>query len=104
MGLRLNDKRDDISAYAPWIGECPVCHPASVSSGLGWPPAGARWVSKLSKLLNQENALSAPCLRGDSCSPQAPPAGRGNAADRRDPSLLMSHYSLLHPSHHADKR
>ena len=29
-------------------------------------------VSKLSKLLNQEDALSAPCLRGDLCSPQAP--------------------------------
>jgi hypothetical protein len=30
-------------------------------------------VSKLSKLLNQEHALSAPSLRGDLCSPQAPP-------------------------------
>jgi hypothetical protein len=24
--------------------------------------------------------------------------------DRRDPSLLISHYRLLHPSHRADKR
>jgi hypothetical protein len=32
------------------------------------------------------------------------PAGTGrNAADRLDPSLLMSHYGLLHPTHHADK-
>ena len=67
---------------------------------------------KLSKLLNQEDALSAPY------SPRAPsrdaprPAPRhagaggagGNAADRLDPSLLMSHYGLLHPTHHADKR
>jgi hypothetical protein len=30
-------------------------------------------VSKLSKVLNQEDALSAPWLRGDLCSPQAPP-------------------------------
>jgi hypothetical protein len=29
---------------------------------------------------------------------------RRNAADRLDPSLLISHYSLLHPTHHADKR
>jgi hypothetical protein len=29
---------------------------------------------------------------------------RRNAADRLDPSLLMSHYCLLHPTHHADKR
>jgi hypothetical protein len=60
---------------------------------------------KLSKLLNQEDALSAPR------SPQAPsrgaprPAGTGrNPADRLNPSLLMSHYGLLHPTHHADKR
>jgi hypothetical protein len=39
--------------------------PASVSSGLGWPQAGFGGVvfSKLSKLLDQENALSAPCLQ-----------------------------------------
>jgi hypothetical protein len=30
-------------------------------------------VSKLSKLLNQEHALSAPWLHSDLCSPQAPP-------------------------------
>ena len=43
----------------------------------------------LSKLLNQEDALSAPC------SPRAPSRGARNAADRLDPSLLMSHYGLL---------
>jgi hypothetical protein len=53
---------------------------------------------KLSKLLNQEDALSAPCF------PRAPSRGARNAADRYDPSLLMSHYCLLHPTHHADKR
>jgi hypothetical protein len=37
------DKRDDISAYALQIGERPVCHPTSVSSGLRWPQAGVRW-------------------------------------------------------------
>jgi hypothetical protein len=97
--------------------------------------------SKLSKLLNQENALSAPCLQHfrNYCGaievarcgfpwekttkrPVASvytncetayavtstlrrlPVGRRNAADRRDPSLLMSHYRLRSPSHHADKR
>jgi hypothetical protein len=29
---------------------------------------------------------------------------RWNAADGLNPSLLMSHYCLLHPTHHADKR
>jgi hypothetical protein len=51
-----------------------------LSSGVRvvWPRAGDRWcgVFQLSKLLNQEDALSAPCLRGDFCSPQAP---RGSA-------------------------
>ncbi len=42
---------------------------------------------KLSKLLNQEDALSAPC------SPLAPSRDARNAADRLNLSLLMSHYS-----------
>src|ERR1700686_3941391 len=29
---------------------------------------------------------------------------RLNAADRLDPSLPMSHYCLLHPTHHAEER
>ena len=42
-------------------------------------------------------------------STASPTARRGrrnrrNAADRLDPSLLISHYCLLHPTHHADKR
>ena len=44
---------------------------------------------ELSRLLNQEDALSAPC------SPRTPSRGARNAADRLDPSLLMSHYGLL---------
>src|SRR5271168_2642420 len=31
-------------------------------------------------------------------------AGRMNAAGRLDPSLPMSHYCLLHPTHHAEER
>jgi hypothetical protein len=38
-------------------------------------------LSKLSKLLNQEDALSAPWLRGDLHSPQPPVAGRRKSAD-----------------------
>jgi hypothetical protein len=62
-----------IFVYAPLVGERPVCHPAS-SSGIRviWPRAVDRCVvSKLSKLLNQEDALSVPCLRGGFYSPQA---------------------------------
>ena len=61
----------------------------------------AQWLQgfpKLSKLLSKRGALSAPC------SPQAPSRGARKAADGLDPSLLMSHYGLLHPTHHADKR
>jgi hypothetical protein len=38
---------------------------------------------KLSKLLNQEVALSAPCLRGDFCSPQARPRGAQECCGQR---------------------
>jgi hypothetical protein len=52
---------------------------ASVSSGPGClrPVSGGVVFSKLSKLLNQEDALSAPCLHLDFCSPQAPKRGAG---------------------------
>ena len=73
-------------------------YPASEFSYTGFSSAGGVLFPKLSKLLNQEDALSAPC------SPRAPRAGRRKSADRFDPSLLWSHYCLLHPTHHADKR
>jgi hypothetical protein len=41
--------------------------------GLGL--SGGVVFSKLSKLLNQEDALSVPCFRGDFYSPQARPPG-----------------------------
>jgi hypothetical protein len=63
-----SDKRDDNSAYALQSGERPVW------DDIG-PMSGGVLFSKLSKLLNQENALSAPCSRINSCSPQAPPRG-----------------------------
>jgi hypothetical protein len=133
-GQAGGDKRDDISAYALRVGERPVCHPASVSSGLGWPQAGVQWCgvfqvvktaqsrgrtertlhTALSQLLlrdkgrevwfslgeNHEKACGFP---GFLLSAGAR-AGRRDAADRRNPSLVMSHLHLLHPSHHAGKR
>jgi hypothetical protein len=89
------DKRDDIFVHALRIGDRPVCHPASVPSGLG-PVTGGVVFSKLSKLLNQEDALSVPCLYGDFCPPQAPLAERKNTAERLNQSLLMSHYVCDH--------
>ena len=53
------------------IGKRPAC--SSVRPCSPAPHRLAMVVSKLSKLLNQEDALSAPWLRGDLCSPQAPP-------------------------------
>jgi hypothetical protein len=44
------------------------------SSGRGWPGlTGGAASIKLSKLLNQEDALGAPCFRTSFCSPQAAP-------------------------------
>jgi hypothetical protein len=60
-------------ASAPSVIQRP-CH-------LAWkglrPVSGGVASSKLSILLNQENALSAPCICGDFCSPQAPSRGAG---------------------------
>jgi hypothetical protein len=66
------------------VGKRPVirrrCHLAW--DGLGLVSGGVVF-SKLSKLLNQEDALSEPCLRGDLCSPQARPS-RGAGMLRTD--------------------
>jgi hypothetical protein len=43
--------------------------------------------SKLSRVLNQEDALGAPCLGCDFCSPQGILAGHSNIADKRNASL-----------------
>jgi hypothetical protein len=77
---------DDIFVCALRIGEVPWVIRPSVSSGLGPVTCGAMF-SRLSKMLNQENALSAPCLRSDSCSPQAP--SRSTGILRKD---LISHF------------
>jgi hypothetical protein len=89
-------RRDGLSAYEPDIGERPVSHPAPVASGIGLRPGGVVF-SKLSKLLHQEDALSAPCLDTVILALRRRVlAGRRNAADRRNPSLRKSHYGLLH--------
>jgi len=63
---------------------------SGILTGLAY--GGVRWcVSKLSKLLHQEDALGVPFSGCDFCSPQALP-GRRNAADRRDPSLSCHIY------------
>ena len=86
-------KRDDISAYALRISDCPVCHPASV---ILWPrlALGLRWcdVSKLSKTAQSRGRLSAPWLRRWIYSPRAAPsrAARMLGTDRRNPSLCLS--------------
>jgi len=60
VGLGLEERLpgEDMSAYTPRIGDCPLspgasCALASVSCGVEFP--------KLSKMLNQEDALGAPC-------------------------------------------
>ncbi len=65
------------------IGKRPAC--SSVRPCSPAPHRPPMVVSRLSKLLNQEDALSVPWLRhGDLCSPQTPPTGHRNAADRRE--------------------
>jgi hypothetical protein len=92
-GLRSKDAYlyQRICAHALGIGVRPVIQRPCYLAWAGLRPVpGGVVFFKLSKLLNQEGALGAPGLRGDFCSPQRP-VGCGIAADRRDPTLLMSH-------------
>jgi len=78
------------------ISERPVCHPAFVSSWPGIARADVRSgvaFPELSKLLNQEGALGAPCLRGDFCSPQARPRGAQECYGKAYP-LLLCHITV----------
>jgi hypothetical protein len=76
------DVRTELAAASPDLPSVEVLtYKLSLRCGVLFP--------ELSRLLNQEDALSAPC------SPRAPSRGARNAADRLDPSLLMSHYGLL---------
>jgi hypothetical protein len=103
---RRGDKRDDLLPTEVGVCERPVCHPASVSSGLGWPRdvSGGVVFPELSKLLSQEDALGAPCL--NTMIPalrRRALAGRRNAADRRNPSLRC-HTTVCYTGHQAGKR
>ena len=80
----------DGSTYEVRAGERPLCHPASVPPAwddLGMVSDGAVFPG-LSKLLNQEDALGAPCLDTVIAALRRRAlAGRRNAADRHNPSL-----------------
>ena len=81
-------------------GGYPVPRQAPRQAGTGG--SGGVVFPKLSKLLIQEDALSAPFLATISALRRGALAGRRNAAERRNP--LLSHYSLRSPSHRAGKR
>ena len=80
IALRLEptstgDKRDDMSASRYVLAIVPFVTRRPQSSGRDWPGlTGGAASIKLSKLLNQEDALSAPCLGRSFCSPQAAPS------------------------------
>jgi hypothetical protein len=60
-------KRDEMSVCEPRYWRLPASHRSvSASRGALFP--------RLSKLLHQENALGAPCLDSDSCSPLSAPS------------------------------
>jgi hypothetical protein len=90
-------------------------HPRHLAwDGLRPAPSGVVF-SKLSKLLNQEDALSAPCLQ-DFRNYRGPinvarrsslPAGASverECCGQAGPLFLMLRFRLLHLSHHADRR
>jgi hypothetical protein len=56
---------------------CVIQRPCHLAWGGLRPVSGGVVFSKLSKLLNQEDALGAPCKRIDFCSPQSLSRGAG---------------------------
>jgi hypothetical protein len=103
--IKVREKRDKRDKSPSYVPACrffaDLGRSASVSSRLGWPQAGVLWVfSKFSKLLNQEDALSAPCYAVISAL-RRHPRGALKCCGQADPLLSMSHFRLLHPSHHA---
>jgi hypothetical protein len=58
-------KRDDLSAYELSMANVPSSGVRAIRPGIASGCVRRCGVSKLSKLLNQEDALSVPCLRGD---------------------------------------
>ena len=78
-------------------GEEARTYPASELSYTGFSSAGVA-VSQVVKTAQSRGRTERTLLSA------APSRGARNAADRLHPSLLMSHYGLLHPTHHADKR
>src|ERR1700730_10601955 len=84
-------------------GEEARTYPASEFSRTGFSSAGV-CVSQVVKTAQsrgrtERTLLFAGALAGRSTASR----DRRNVADRLDPSLLMSHHCLLHPTHHADK-
>jgi len=99
------DKRDDISASALRLANVSSviqrpCHLAWSGHRL----VSVMWCFQVVKTAQSrgrtERTLVTRCFL---LSAGGPPGGR-NAADRRNPSTSISHYRLLHPSHHADNR
>jgi hypothetical protein len=71
-----------VSAIVPFVTR------RRLYSGLVGPGLSGRVAfSELSKLLNQEDALSAPCYAVNPAPRRRALAGRNHAADRRNPSF-----------------
>src|SRR3984957_3943786 len=103
---RSGEKRDDllptryVSANVPYVirRPCPLAW-----DGLGMVSGGVVFPG-LSKLLNQEDALGAPCLDTVIVALRRRAlAGRRNAADRRNP-LRRNHITACYTGHQAGKR
>src|SRR5271168_4732113 len=73
-------------------------YPASEFSYKGFSSAGGCAVSQVVKTAQSRGRTERTLLFAGAL------AGRMNAADRLDPSVPMSHYCLLLPTHHAEKR
>src|ERR1700756_1304915 len=96
----------DVRTEACWRQEART-YPASEFSYTGFSSAGVCCftVSQVVKTTQSRGRTERTLLfAGDLAGRSTASRDRRNAADRLDTSPLMSHYCLLRPTHHADKR
>jgi hypothetical protein len=103
---RCGDERDGLLPTKYVLADVPyvIRHPCPLAGDSLGLVSGGVVFPELSKLLNQEVALGAPCLDTVILALRRRAlAGRRNAADRRNP-LLRCHITACYTGHQAGKR
>jgi hypothetical protein len=91
---RCGDERDNLLPTRCVLADVPLCHPTTVSSGLGIASGG---VSQVVKTASSRGRTGRTLFgHGDCCSPQARPRGAQECCGQALSVTSISHYGLLH--------